>query len=51
MLFIAFIVILLIVYFIHLTRMQLIDLLKKGNVNEALKVLTMFDDAFDQERD
>ena len=51
MLFIAFIFILFIFYFILLTRMQLIDLLKKGKVNEALNVLTMFDDAFDKEKD
>ena len=43
MLFIAFIFILFIFYLIHVTRMQLITLLRKGEVDEALKVLTMFD--------
>lgn len=43
MLFIAFIFILFIFYLIHITRMQLITLLRKGDVDEALKVLTMFD--------
>ena len=43
MIYIAFIFILFIFYLIHVTRMQLIKLLKEGNVEEALKVLTLFD--------
>ena len=43
MLFIAFIFILFIFYLIHVTRMQLITLLRKGEIDEALRVLTMFD--------
>ena len=43
MIYIAFIFILFIFYLIHVTRMQLIKLLKEGSVEEALKVLTLFD--------
>ena len=43
MLFLAFIFILFIFYLIHVTRMQLIKLLREGQVEEALRVLTMFD--------
>lgn len=43
MLFIAFIFILFTFYLIHVTRMQLITLLQKGHIDEALRVLTMFD--------
>lgn len=44
MLFIAFIFILFIFYVIHTTRMQLIKLLKDGNIEEALRILQLFDD-------
>jgi len=43
MIYIAFIFIIFIFYLIHATRMQLIKLLEQGNVEEALKVLTLFD--------
>ena len=43
MLFIAFIFILFIFYLIHVTRAQLIDLLNDGKVEEALRVLKLFD--------
>tara|TARA_B110000858_G_C17550008_1_gene357589 strand:- start:173 stop:313 length:141 start_codon:yes stop_codon:yes gene_type:complete len=43
MIYVAFIFILFIFYLIHATRMQLIGLLKEGNVEEALRVLTLFD--------
>lgn len=43
MLFIAVLIILIIVYLIHVTRMQLIDMLEKGEVDRALNILRMFD--------
>ena len=43
MLFLAFIFIIFIFYLIHVTRMQLIDLLNDGKVDEALRVLKLFD--------
>lgn len=43
MLFIPVIIILVIVYLIHITRLQLIGMLEKGDVDGALRVLQMFD--------
>jgi hypothetical protein len=43
MILIAFVFIIFIFYVIHVTRMQLIKLLKDGDVEEALRVLTFFD--------
>lgn len=43
MLFIAFVFILFIFYLVHVTRMQLIDLLNDNKVEEALRVLKLFD--------
>ena len=41
--FIAILIILIIVYLIHVTRMQLIDMLEKGDVDGALRLLQTFD--------
>ncbi len=43
MLFIAFVFIIFIFYLVHVTRMQLIDLLNDNKVEEALRVLKLFD--------
>jgi len=43
MLFIAILIILIIVYLIHVTRMQLIDMLERGDVDRALRLLHIFD--------
>jgi len=43
MLFIAILIILIIAYLIHVTRMQLIDMLERGDVDGALRLLHMFD--------
>jgi hypothetical protein len=43
MLFIPVLIILVIIYLIHITRMQLIYMLEKGDVDGALRVLQMFD--------
>ena len=43
MLSIAVLILLVIVYLIHITRLQLIGMLEKGDVDGALRVLQMFD--------
>ena len=43
MLSIAVLILLVIVYLIHITRVQLIGMLEKGDVDGALRVLQMFD--------
>lgn len=43
MLSIAVLILLVIVYLIHITRVQLIGMLEKGDINGALRVLQMFD--------
>lgn len=43
MLFVAVLILMVIIYLIHVTRMQLIDLLKRGDVHGALHILQMFD--------
>ena len=43
MLFVAFLVIIVILFLIHVMRLQLIDYLKRGDIDGALRLLTMFD--------
>ena len=43
MLFIALLVLLIIIFLIHVTRVQLIGYLKRGDIDGALRILQMFE--------
>lgn len=43
MLFVAILVIILIIFLIHVTKQQLVYYLQRGDVDGALRILTMFD--------
>jgi len=43
MLFIVLLVFLIIVFLIHVTKVQLVGYLKRGDINGALRILQMFD--------
>lgn len=43
MLFLALIIIMVMFFLIHTTRVQLVHMLRHGDVDGALRILTMFD--------
>jgi len=43
MLFVAILIIIVILFLIHVTRQQLIEYLQRGDIDGALRILTMFD--------
>lgn len=43
MLFIALLIFIIIICLIHMTKVQLIDYLKRGDINGAMRILQMFD--------